>query len=196
MICDCSEGQYMKVISLKGYQLAELLIVAAIIGVLVAASLHVYTDKLEESRDAVAVANIRTAYTRAMTEYVTFTANDSSFDYALNSYVIKEGDNIVGSINYRNGRIAQICIYNVEVPTEISNDWSGLGDNLPFYNTLASEDHGDQGVARKNATIEFDFDDYGAEHIGTGAVWDAHEAKGQVTSVVVRDTPEYIANRL
>ena len=51
-------------------------------------------------------------------------------------------------------------------------------------------------MLQKNATIEFDFDDYGAEHIGIGAVWDAHEAEGQVTSVVVRDTPEYIANRL
>ena len=186
----------MKTISLKGYQLAELLIVAAIIGVLVAACLNVYTDKLEESRDAVAVANIRSAYSRAMSEYITYTASDNNYDYVLNTYVIKDGEKIVGSINYQNGRIAQISIYNVEVPTNLSNNWSGLADNLPFYNTLASDDHGDQGVTRKNATIEFDFDDYGAEHIGTGAVWDAHEAEGQVTSVVVRDTPKYIANRI
>ena len=73
---------------------------------------------------------------------------------------------------------------------------AGMADNLPFYNTLTSDDHGDQGVTRKNATIEFDFDDYGVEHIGTGAVWDAHEAEGRVTSVVVKDTPEYIVNRL
>ncbi len=182
----------MKTISLKGYQLAELLIVAAIIGVLVAACLNVYTDKLEESRDAVAVANIRSAYSRAMSEYITYTASDNNYDYVLNTYVIKDGEKIVGSINYQNGRIAQISIYNVEVPTNLSNNWSGLADNLPFYNTMTS----DQGVTRKNATIEFDFDDYGAEHIGTGAVWDAHEAEGRVTSVVVKDTPEYIVNRL
>ena len=84
--------------------------------------LNVYTDKLEESRDAVAVANIRSAYSRAMSEYITYTANDNNYDYVLNTYVIKDGDKIVGSINYQNGRIAQISIYNVEVPTNLSNN--------------------------------------------------------------------------
>ncbi|MSS59613.1 prepilin-type N-terminal cleavage/methylation domain-containing protein [Erysipelotrichaceae bacterium Oil+RF-744-GAM-WT-6] len=43
----------------KGFTLAELLIVVAIIGVLVAISIPIFSRQLEKSRDAVSVENIR-----------------------------------------------------------------------------------------------------------------------------------------
>ncbi len=46
----------------KGFTLAELLIVVAIIAVLVAISIPVFTAQLEKSREAVDQANIRSAY--------------------------------------------------------------------------------------------------------------------------------------
>lgn len=46
----------------KGFTLAELLIVVAIIGVLVAISIPIFTSQLEKSREAVDMANIRSAY--------------------------------------------------------------------------------------------------------------------------------------
>ena len=51
----------------KGFTLAELLIVVAIIAVLVAISIPIFNSQLEKSRDAVTVANIRAAYAQAST---------------------------------------------------------------------------------------------------------------------------------
>ena len=50
----------------KGFTLAELLIVVAIIGVLVAISIPIFSKQLEKARDATSVANIRSAYAEAM----------------------------------------------------------------------------------------------------------------------------------
>lgn len=49
----------------KGFTLAELLIVVAIIAVLVAIAIPLFTKQLEKSRDAVTVANLRAAYAEA-----------------------------------------------------------------------------------------------------------------------------------
>jgi prepilin-type N-terminal cleavage/methylation domain-containing protein len=46
----------------KGFTLAELLIVVAIIAVLVAISIPIFTSQLEKSREAVDLANLRSAY--------------------------------------------------------------------------------------------------------------------------------------
>lgn len=49
----------------KGFTLAELLIVVAIIAVLVSISIPVFTTQLEKSREATDLANIRAAYADA-----------------------------------------------------------------------------------------------------------------------------------
>ena len=46
----------------KGFTLAELLIVVAIIAVLVAIAIPVFSSQLEKSREATDIANIRSAY--------------------------------------------------------------------------------------------------------------------------------------
>lgn len=46
----------------KGFTLAELLIVVAIIAILVAISIPIFLEKLEQSREAVDIANLRDAY--------------------------------------------------------------------------------------------------------------------------------------
>ena len=46
----------------KGFTLAELLIVVAIIAVLVAISIPIFTSQLEKSKEATDAANLRAAY--------------------------------------------------------------------------------------------------------------------------------------
>ena len=51
-----------KKLNKKGFTLAELLVVVAIIGVLVAISIPIFTSQLEKAREATDLANIRSAY--------------------------------------------------------------------------------------------------------------------------------------
>ena len=55
----------------KGFTLAELLIVVAIIAVLVAISIPIFTSQLEKSREAVDAANIRAAYAEISADALT-----------------------------------------------------------------------------------------------------------------------------
>ncbi len=55
----------------KGFTLAELLIVVAIIAVLVAVAIPVFTTQLEKAREATDVSNMRAAYAIAATDVLT-----------------------------------------------------------------------------------------------------------------------------
>ena len=56
--------------SKKGFTLAELLIIVAIIAVLVAVSIPIFTSQLEKSREATDLANVRSAYAEVMTAVI------------------------------------------------------------------------------------------------------------------------------
>lgn len=55
----------------KGFTLAELLIVVAIIAVLVAIAIPVFTSQLEKAREAVDAANLRAAYAEVLSDVLT-----------------------------------------------------------------------------------------------------------------------------
>lgn len=55
-----------KKLNKKGFTLAELLIVVAIIAVLVAIAIPVFTTQLEKAKESTDLANIRSAYAEAM----------------------------------------------------------------------------------------------------------------------------------
>ncbi len=63
----------MKKNNKKGFTLAELLIVVAIIAVLVAIAIPIFTAQLEKSREATDLANLRSAYAQAAAAALTET---------------------------------------------------------------------------------------------------------------------------
>ncbi|MDD6880985.1 MAG: prepilin-type N-terminal cleavage/methylation domain-containing protein [Firmicutes bacterium] len=85
----------------RGFTLAELLIVVAIIAVLVAVAIPIFSGKLKESRLAVDHANIRSAYAYIqvanITETVVIDGVEKSFDEVAdgNYYVSKDLSSLV-----------------------------------------------------------------------------------------------------
>ena len=67
----------MKKNNKKGFTLAELLIVVAIIAVLTALAIPVFTTQLEKSRESTDLANLRSAYAEVMTGILTWDGSGS-----------------------------------------------------------------------------------------------------------------------
>ena len=61
----------------KGFTLAELLIVVAIIAVLVAIAIPIFSAQLEKSKEATDIANVRAAYAEVVANYLTSDASGS-----------------------------------------------------------------------------------------------------------------------
>ena len=60
----------MKKTNKKGFTLAELLIVVAIIAVLVAIAIPIFTSQFEKSKEATDLSNVRAAYAEAVAAYI------------------------------------------------------------------------------------------------------------------------------
>ena len=77
----------MKKNNKKGFTLAELLIVVAIIAVLVAIAIPVFTNQLEKSREATDASNIRAAYAEIAASALTDPEKEQSVDIELKQQV-------------------------------------------------------------------------------------------------------------
>lgn len=78
-----------KKLNKKGFTLAELLVVVAIIGVLVAISIPIFTSQLEKAREATDAANFRAAYAEAQ---VASLDNDGKGGTATTEVTVKATD--------------------------------------------------------------------------------------------------------
>lgn len=76
----------MKKTNKKGFTLAELLVVVAIIAVLVAIAIPIFTSQLEKAREATDLANLRAAYAECTTAVLTGEANDNVTEGTNGSY--------------------------------------------------------------------------------------------------------------
>ena len=102
----------------KGFTLMELLIVVAIIAVLVAIAIPLFTNQLEKAREATDLANIRSAYAVASTELLTDTDQPNSGNTKVGVAVTPalestgkfdhsgDADIIIGGINMKNQTVA------------------------------------------------------------------------------------------
>lgn len=74
----------------KGFTLAELLVVVAIVGILVAISIPVFTAQLSKARKATNQANLRAAKAAAIAQYLTDEAESTSA--VTYKYVLETGE--------------------------------------------------------------------------------------------------------
>ncbi len=131
----------MKKNNKKGFTLAELLIVVAIIAVLVAIAIPIFNSQLEKSRDAVSVANMRTAYAEAAAEYLTWDGG---------TYVQAPGS-MVSSIT-ATATEATIVVTGVDIKSQVATpSWSNLANDLPFTAPA------DPGTAKEDMTATFTY---------------------------------------
>ena len=109
----------------KGFTLAELLIVVAIIGVLVAVSIPIFTKQLSKARVATNEANARAAYAAAISTYL---ADDSvvSGVYYVNTGTFDssaERGSIADTADYGSTILDQFyCVFDTEEDSEATVD--------------------------------------------------------------------------
>ncbi|MEG1470499.1 MAG: prepilin-type N-terminal cleavage/methylation domain-containing protein, partial [Anaerovoracaceae bacterium] len=87
-----------KKINKRGFTLAELLVVVAIIAILVAVSIPIFSGKLEEARKNTDLANVRAAKAVAVVEYLSNQVLDYRYYDAINGVLvpINEGSKVEG----------------------------------------------------------------------------------------------------
>jgi type IV pilus assembly protein PilA len=121
----------------KGFTLAELLIVVAIIAVLVAIAIPVFTNQLEKAREATDLANIRSGYAAAVIEFL---EGDGSADITV---TVPAKQTIFGSwVEGTNAKIStQIGSFAEEVdvaPPSSSTGWTITIDHTTGELTIAA----------------------------------------------------------
>ncbi len=144
----------------NGFTLAELLIVVAIIAVLVAISIPIFSKQLEKSRDATSVANLRSAYAEAMAAAIDYNGTELS---GKPKTVTSNG--IKMDLYGINGVVTAVIVHGVYLHSNSANDWSGMASNLPFYGMISttgikpsqydSKNHGDSGNYNGYYHVEF-----------------------------------------
>lgn len=103
----------------KGFTLAELLIVVAIIAVLVAVAIPVFTAQLKKSRQAATIANLRSAYAEAMAKVMLYDGEDDPDilptgdpnDYYVSVYGVKlmlSREEFAGDDQFRSEQIEKL----------------------------------------------------------------------------------------
>ena len=127
----------------KGFTLAELLIVVAIIGVLVAISIPIFTSQLEKAREATDAANIRSAYAEVVAEALT----DDSKDVEATVKLVQSQD------GWQNSNNANIATGNVSTSISAVNGATISGAPKKGGTAVVKYTHVDNGAG--TVTITF-----------------------------------------
>ncbi len=107
----------------KGFTLAELLVVVAIIAVLVAIAIPIFTSQLEKAREATDAANLRAAYAEVVTDELT---NGESEDKTVDLTQTKDG--------WQDSNITKIGDTTIESDTTLKNIKAGATITVKYEN--------------------------------------------------------------
>lgn len=135
----------------KGFTLAELLIVVAIIAVLVAIAIPIFTAQLEKSRDAVTLSNVRAAYAEAQSAYLTGSGDGTHVEISADKKTVTVHDvEAKGKSDGLDG------VENLPIPaasqTEIKNNMGNIGTGTGKFDLAFTYD--DNGLSSVAATAK------------------------------------------
>ena len=108
----------------KGFTLAELLIVVAIIAVLTAIAIPVFTTQLERSREATDMSNLRAAYAEVMANYLANGAKVGTTSSTTTTATVAPKQTQSGWQNPENGKL-YVRVNGTEQTISVSAKTSG-----------------------------------------------------------------------
>ena len=117
----------------KGFTLAELLVVVAIVCILVAISIPVFTAQLGKAREATNLANMRAAKAAAVSEYLTDDTKNvgstANYAYDVKTGVIDDKDATAGSTEVKldGTGVSKTTVYD-EIIVTITGDANAVND--------------------------------------------------------------------
>ena len=122
----------------KGFTLAELLIVVAIIGVLVAVAIPIFSRSLERAREATCMANRRSLYAQVIAEHI---LSDRPCSELFNEFVVNAGKcPSGGTFSWEDsGNAGKI---NCDYHDGSGSSDSGSSDASPLHTTVNLNDRG------------------------------------------------------
>lgn len=126
----------------KGFTLAELLVVVAIVGILVAISIPVFTAQLSKARKATNQANLRAAKAAAVAQYMTDEMEKSDtaevmYDYDLATGTVKSITNttegVVAKVIGNEDSNVRYTVINVKVKPKSGTTDTINGAEITLY---------------------------------------------------------------
>ena len=116
----------------KGFTLAELLIVVAIIAVLVAIATPIFTSQLEKSRESTDVANARDYYAEIAVALV-----DGSLNSTNNTLTVSGGKTATATYD-ANGVLQNVKVADTKVNQTIFSAWSITDPSVAGVTTVSA----------------------------------------------------------